>query len=463
MENKPSNKDLNAVWVKIENLERLLAKRTTDSEREAANASKKASEFRNRTEETKNTADGYLKEIETTKVRYQNEVDKFKVLIATITNINDKYKNNLSALERDIDLVKSKKDEITSMIDDLDSYFENNPNISEQIKVLDNLITTGNEEAVKINQILKNSINRKKEIDELYFDIMGSIDIDDETGEETKIEGLKDKLETSYKSIEESIKGLTTILGTIKRQSEDDYLEIEENWQGNFTKLEKEIQGLLPNALTAGLSSAYSDKKKKEETDMILLESDFKRSIWGLVAVSLIPFAVGITMLLKGDSLHDTILSLPRILLAILPIYIPVLWLAYSANKKMKLSKRLIEEYTHKEVISRTFEGLSKQISGISDHSISSELKIKLLYNLLDVSAENPGKLISDYDKSDHPIIDAIDKSAKLSRSVDKLEKIPGFKKITKILEKRAERMIKQEVSAIEETIDVVNDLKDNK
>ena len=79
----------------------------------------------------------------------------------------------------------------------------------------------------------------------------------------------------------------------------------------------------------------------------------------------------------------------------------------------MNLSKRLIEEYTHKEVVSKTFEGLSAQIEGIKDSKVSAELKAKLLHNILEISLENPGKLISDYNKSDHPI----------------LEKIPGLSK----------------------------------
>lgn len=133
------------------------------------------------------------------------------------------------------------------------------------------------------------------------------------------------------------------------------------------------------------------------------------------------------------------------------------MWVAYSADKRIKLSKRLIEEYSHKEVLSKTFEGLSKQINDIEDTEISLELRSRLLYNILEVSSENPGKLISDYNKSDHPLMDALDKSVKLGNAVEKLANIPGFTKLALNLEKRAKTFVKtQEVMAEKgfETID---------
>ena len=119
-------------------------------------------------------------------------------------------------------------------------------------------------------------------------------------------------------------------------------------------------------------------------------------------------------MLTLGITLEQTILRIPNLVFAILPLYIPPLWVALSLNRKMNLSKRLIEEYTHKEVVSKTFEGLSTQIEGIKDSKVSNELKIKLLRNILEVSTENPGNLISNYNKSEHPILDRIPAISKI-------------------------------------------------
>ena len=147
---------------------------------------------------------------------------------------------------------------------------------------------------------------------------------------------------------------------------------------------------------------------------------------------------------------------MPRLVLSILPLYIPVLWVAYSANRKMNLSKRLIEEYTHKEVLSKTFEGLARQIQNIEDSAISADLKTRLLYNILEVSSENPGKLISDYNKSDHPLMDALDKSVKLSNTIDRLKDIPGMSKLISVLDDKATKIRENQAEKATDGLDSI-------
>lgn len=117
-------------------------------------------------------------------------------------------------------------------------------------------------------------------------------------------------------------------------------------------------------------------------------------------------------------------LQLSSLVSPILMLYIPPLWIATSTSKKINLSKRLIEEYTHKEVVAKTFEGLSKQIEGIKDHRVSADLKTRLLINILEISTENPGKLLSDYNKSDHPILEKF--SGFFTRDDPKTSKSPS-------------------------------------
>lgn len=114
------------------------------------------------------------------------------------------------------------------------------------------------------------------------------------------------------------------------------------------------------------------------------------------------------------------------------------------------MSKRLIEEYTHKAVLGGTFSGLSNQIESLPrDSLVRDELRTKLLFNLLQVSSENPGKLITDYNKSDHPLMDALENSAKLSGSIETLSKLPGFSAIAKKLAARTEELISNETKKV--------------
>jgi hypothetical protein len=135
-------------------------------------------------------------------------------------------------------------------------------------------------------------------------------------------------------------------------------------------------------------------------------------------------------------------------------LYIPVLWFAISSSKKMNLSKRLIEEYTHKEVLSKTYEGLSKQIENLESDETAFDLRTKLLQNFLLMYSENPGKLISDYNKTDHPIMELLENSNKLETTVQKLENIPGLNKIAKLLESKSKKKFEQVANKVEKGID---------
>jgi hypothetical protein len=185
---------------------------------------------------------------------------------------------------------------------------------------------------------------------------------------------------------------------------------------------------------------------------------NFNKAIFFLVLISLIPFGVSTYLLIDGQSLISTIEYLPRLILSIIPLYAPVVWLAYYSNKKLNLSKRLIEEYTHKEVLSKTFEGLSKQIESLPDSDSSNDLRTKLLYNILTVSSENPGKLISDYNTSDHPLMDALDKSVKLNDAIEAISKIPGMSKLANMLEDKATKIINEQTTKANNGLEQLKD-----
>lgn len=290
----------------------------------------------------------------------------------------------------------------------------------------------------------------------------------DAAGNKSEVAGLKQELEDSYSDLITKINNFTNEITSVKESTVKAYVEFlsEKNidydakvdqWNARYDFINDKITKLLPMALTTGLSYAYTEKKAHEENDLKALNSKFNYSIWGLVGISIIPFIVSLVSLFNGKTLEETILTMPRLVLAILPLYIPVMWVAYSSSKKMNLSKRLIEEYSHKEVLSKTFEGLSRQIDDIDDEDISSALRNKLLYNILEVSSENPGKLISDYNKADHPLMDALDKSVQLANAVEKLSKIPGMSKITDIISKQRTKILEEQSDKAQKGLNAVD------
>lgn len=263
--------------------------------------------------------------------------------------------------------------------------------------------------------------------------------MDKETGEEKFKKGKDKELEQAYAGLKTKLKDFDESLNTFKECQVEAYELFRSDKNTEFENLKNEVEKLLPRALTAGLSHAYEEKRKQEEKNKKMSSIGFYVAIALLVLVALLPVGVSIySILVNGKSLTEVIENIPKVVCAFIPLYIPALWIAISSNKNVKLSKRLIEEYSHKESLSKTFEGLSKQINNLEDGEASAELRIKLLYNIIQASSENPGNLIKGYHKSDNPMLDVLDKSLALSNSMDKLAKVPGLSKVAeKIIEKK--------------------------
>ena len=382
------------IWEKIVELQEEIKKKTSDYETDAQQASKKCSEFRNKCEVTKKEAESLLKKIQ-----------------AASSEITD---SNISTQITDIQTfhteLSPKKVEIEAHISELEELFENHASYAEKLEKLESISTSADDSSAKIEAVLEQLTTRKKEVDKLYYEIFGYTQKDEATGVETKVAGKKEDLDNAYSALKKEFEEYQ-----VNKKTE---IEVTFNsWEKSYVAAQTKIESLLPNALTAGLSHAYSSKKDAEIKERDKFSNTFRNWIWVLIGISLIPFGVSVYMLLHGTTLVDALQKLPNLVLSILPLYIPPLWVTLSASKKVNLSKRLIEEYTHKEVVSKTFEGLSTQIEGIKDSKISAELRAKLLHNILEISIENPGKLISDYNKSDHPILEKISGLSKNTES----------------------------------------------
>lgn len=407
------------LWKKVIELQDLIDKKTSDYEKESAQASRKCAEFRNRCEAANKQADIIVSNLHKT----ESEINQSNV-VANIEEIQAFYEE-----------LSPSKDRINNKIAELDTLFASYATYAERLKNLDTLSNTADETATKVDAIFKHISLRKKEIDQVYIEVFGYTDTDTDTNEEKEVPGLKDELDLAYVNLKKDFLAF----------SDSSKLEIKNTlkaWDDSYQSALGKIESLLPRALTTGLSYAYSEKKSAEIDESKALAKVFIYAVLGLIIISLIPFGVSIYQLNYGMPLDEAILQMPRLVLSIVPLYVPVLWVAVSSNRKMNLSKRLIEEYTHKEVLSKTFEGLATQIQNLDDSEISTELKTRLLYNILEVSSENPGKLISDYNKSDHPLMDALDKSMKLTNSIDYLTKIPGMSKLVEVLDSKSKEIV---------------------
>lgn len=457
------------VFSKISNLENAIRLKATDSENTAREAAENALTIQQNIKNTESEIKENLHQLE--KIKSGAEAEYVKIadgrknielnnedLLAKITKIEELHRNVISS-KKEFDSATSKAFED---IDKINETLEESAELPENVKRIQSLLDESSSLSESMENLHKHSSKRKSEIDILYKKINGE-DITDDEDEIEHVDGLIDELNETYDALSDKLENLTkqisdavsSITTTYEKKFEihrASFKKLLSNSEAEFSTVKGQLTSLLPGAMAEGLSAAY-DKKKNEETEsQIKLEKSFKLSIFFLVLISLIPFAVDVYLLgWKGASLVEVIKDTPSLLVAILPIYFPVLWLAYSSNKKLNLSKRLIEEYTHKSVLGKTFDGLSNQIESLPKESgVSDELRTRLLFNLLQVSSENPGKLITNYEKSDHPLMEALENSSKLADSVETLLKLPGFSALANKLAVKSEKILKKEQEKIE-------------
>ena len=454
---------------RILDVENEIRQRPADAEQQARTAATNAAELeaqvrsnagavQSALNELNQYKNGAQQELQTLQTEIASAAARSEALISQIDTAQVAYTQFLEAKN----VTDAQIADVTQKVTQSKALLEQTESLPDALKETLAILNESKSTADSINAILAHSTSRKSDIDELHKRILGQ-DVAGEDGKSEHIDGLKDELEKSYRSLNEQVQDLTSSVDALtlsisakhekifdeRKAKFEDFLSAS---TARYESVNAQLIGLLPGAMAEGLSAAYEKKKDEESAALAKFEKAFGRSINFLVCISTIPLIVNIYLLsFSGQSLVQVIQDTPRLIAAILPLYFPVLWLAYSTNKKLNLSKRLIEEYTHKSVLGKTFSGLSNQIETLPHQSaVKEELRTRLLFNVLQVSAENPGKLITDYNKADHPIMEALENSGKLSDSMDALAKIPGFSSIAKKLVERSEKIVAAQVDKVE-------------
>jgi len=463
-------KEIGILWTRLVDLENAYAQ-SKERILELEEAVKSAPVSQKEAKTAVNSARQYQTIVKKLKEGIKVDADNINELLIEFTElVEDEKSNSVLAKESAEEIINLKHDseinnrkvaelyeEINTNVESLQTIISENSNLRENIDNTNELLEESLIDHKKIKNILREAASDSSNVRGLYEEIYGyEIPRDEHELDEdpTFVIGLKEKLEKSYDGLNENISESTERLDSFTEYTKNSYEKLHHTVESDYKsfidkcgqtyeKTHSRIKELLPDALTAGLSSAYDTKKDEEELTQKDALKSFRWAIFGLVVISLIPFVIDVYLIVGlGQELVQVVSDTPKLLISILPLYFPILWMAYSSSKKANLSKRLIEEYTHKGVLSKTFEGLSTQISDVEQGDISNELRVKLLFNLLEVNSENPGKLISNYNSTDHPLMDALDKSAKLANAVEKLSKIPGFSKLASNLERKGQKLM---------------------
>ncbi|MFT4175649.1 MAG: hypothetical protein QM627_03255 [Luteolibacter sp.] len=435
-------------------LDNAVEKKTSDYELEAKNASASATRYKNRalkSSEDARHASGVLLDLVNRSNEFSERFESYDSRFNESESHYIEFEKTLDQLNNRVAELTAKEATVEQSLVQASQALVKAEEMVENIRMVEaNVVSV----QTKITSVHSNVIKRGNEITTLYDEVFGYTTEDSDTNEQIKVSGLKDELQDAYSSLK---KELLDSRSNIQKFHEDVHVKFDsfiERKDEQFDSIKNKIQSLLPDAMTAGLSHAYEKKRISEEGERDKSEKTFTRCIWILTLISVIPVMVSVYLLFQNRPLDDVIQKIPRLILGILPLYAPAFWFAIVSSKRIKLSKRLIEEYTHKESLSKTFEGLSTQVASLEDGEVSRDLRLRLLYNMVTVSSDNPGRLISDYNSSDNPILDVLDKSTSLTKSLEKITAIPGIERLLQVIEKRRKVRLAKIGESLEENVD---------
>lgn len=411
-------------WERIETLEKALPaiqklaeeaktiaeSKISASEAEAKKALDNASHLIEQALKKKTDALQLLSEIEGIQKDYAENKNTLKNAIKIANKMQE---NELTVNEKIEKLLKNEKNieniqsSVFAIQADASSKLQTAKNTMENVANIENDVSSA---LKKITDLQTKASDKKSEIDDLYDEIMG---YEKENGEIE--EGLKKELEDCYDKLKKQYTSLQENFVIFSKENNEKLDTFLKNANNSKDAVVKEIRSYLPDSVTAGLAGAFNKKKDEESAERYTLSKRFSHLIWGMFGVALLPFMVYVVWLFQGKGLEEVIQKIPNMTIAVLPLYIPLIWLGVHFNRRINLSKKLIEEYAYKEAVCMSFAGLSEQIESINDKKTLQELRLKLIDLVMSVNSENPGKYITQYDKCDNPAVELLARLEKMN------------------------------------------------
>lgn len=326
------------------------------------------------------------------------------------------YKNQYEDITKKCDEAQKQAEAIGASYKDIEkiklSLHEINQDIIQNAEVIKKAIEKNLDLPTKIGNTIdamdawnanyKLAGKQAQEIKQKYIEIFGGESID-ERGNTLEVAGLVSELSDSYNELQNK-------MSLLENKVQTQYNSKIEEWNTTYSTLKNKIEELLPGSMSAGLAYAFIEKRTREQDERKNAAWAFYIAIISLVIISFLPVFINLKLLTQSDGLNiqETINTLGKMVWMMFPIYVPILWVAIFANKRINLSKKLIEEYSHKEVIAKTYEGLASQIQKLDSNEVSIELRNKLIDNTLNASSDNPSKYITNFDRCDNPVTEIL-------------------------------------------------------
>ena len=176
-----------------------------------------------------------------------------------------------------------------------------------------------------------------------------------------------------------------------KEREAENFLNTQEK---KYTELFEKIESLLPAATSTGLAKAYYDQKTSYKWPIRIWAVVFVVALLGVIVTGVLSFEESIEIEKSFSKLASRT-----------PFYFALIWLAAFSSKQYRQSKRLEQEYAHKEVLAKSYQGYKTEFETqsklVSDKEVSTSLK-KILVGAI---AKNPSEILDDGKSDDTPSI----------------------------------------------------------
>ena len=262
----------------------------------------------------------------------KNAEKEAATLNSSLAEANEKVEGAISKIN----------DGLSSFDSNLKSLNEQSESLKERLEIEERYIEKAEEVGSELQSQFEDFSDKHKQGTKNYEDISKfySLLFGYEKDDGEIVEGRKQKLENVYAELEQKIGSTKTDAEAFETDYKKRCADFIEKTKAEADAIANKVRGLLPDALTAGLSSAYNENRKLEEVEQRSQLTLFEWCIGGMMALALIPIALNLYLWIWKDfTLIQLLEKLPREMMCILPVYIPLFWLAIFANKRVNLSR----------------------------------------------------------------------------------------------------------------------------
>ena len=184
-----------------------------------------------------------------------------------------------------------------------------------------------------------------------------------------------------------------------KEKEADTFLNTQEK---RYKELFEKIESLLPGATSTGLAQAYYDQKISYKWPVIIWAIVFVLALVGVFITGLLSYENGIK--LSFEELLNVEQATSK-LIARIPFFFALIWLAAFSSKQYRQNKRLEQEYAHKEVLAKSYQGYKRELESQGKTATDKEIIGALHKVLVATIAKNPSEIMDDGRKEDTPSI----------------------------------------------------------